>query len=59
MNTQLGSEHRSGDHGRRLRYINNILENTEEPGHKWNSEDWDNIRILEAPEDQETKDNRD
>ena len=42
------------EHGRRLRCRTNFAKETEEPGHEWDSEDWNNIyhidnQDLEAP----------
>ena len=47
------------NHGRRLRYRNNFLEEEEGPGHEWDSENWDNIHHIEDQDPKETKDNRD
>ena len=47
------------NHGRRLRYKTNLLEETaqEKEGtwEKWDNEHWDNVRHLEDQETQETK----
>ena len=46
-------------HGRRLRYRNNFTEENEEPGHEWDSENWDNIHHIEDQDLEAHKKKRD